>query len=142
MTRDEFISNGVAWHGSAVGWQSALARALDVESRTIRRAVADGPSDRLARALLALFGDSAPPRVPAAWVCGDGSDGREYLVHLHSPRFACLVLAEDEYQAFEPKHASDYWTGDAWLAAQHWIDRRPEAFAAFMERASDALESF
>ena len=142
MTREEFISNGVAWHGSAVGWQAALARALEVEPRTIRRAVADGPSDRLARALLRLLGDGAPVLVPAEWICGDGSDGREYLVHVMSPRFLCLVLTEGEYDAFEQQSDGDYQTGGAWLCGFHWLDRRPDDLAHWMERAADALERF
>lgn len=141
MTRAEFISNGVAWHGSAVGWQSALSRSLGVDARTIRRAVADGPSDRLAAAMLALFGDTAPARVPAEWICGDGSDGLEYLVHTMSPRFLALVLTEEEY-AMRVQADGDYWTGTAWLAAFHWIDRRPDNLAYWMERASDALDGF
>lgn len=142
MTREEFISNGVAWHGSAVGWQSALARALDVDSRTIRRAVTDGPSDNLARALLDLIGDSAPVRVPAEWVCGDGSDGREYLIRLRPPRFLCLVLADEEYEAFEPKSGADYETDGQVLCAFQWIDRRPDNLTSILESACDALDEF
>ncbi|WP_414902475.1 hypothetical protein ACMT1E_04395 [Sphingomonas flavalba] len=142
MTREEFISNGVAWHGSAVGWQSALARTLDVDARTIRRAVKDGPTDNLARRLLGLLGDGAPVRVPAEWICGDGSDGREYLVHTMSPRFLCLVLSEDEYDAFEPQSDGDYQVDEQWLCAFHWIDRRPDNLAQWMGRAADALEAF
>jgi len=142
MTREEFISNGVAWHGSAVGWQSAIAHALDIDTRTIRRAVKDGPSDKLARALLALLGDGAPVRVPAEWICGDGSDGREYLVHLISPRFACLILTEEEYGAFEYQSDGDYQVDSQWLCAFHWMDRRPDNLSQWMERAADALEEF
>lgn len=141
MTREEFISNGVAWHGSAVGWQSALAKALDIEARTIRRAVKDGPTDRLSAAMLALFGDAAPPRKPAEWICGDGDDGHEYLVHIISPKFASLVLTDDEYQDFGPKTDADFWTGEAWLAAHHWIDRRPDNLAQWLDRAADALDA-
>lgn len=142
MTRQEFTSNAVAWHGSAVGWQSALARALNVEPRTIRRAVADGPSDRLAAALLALLGDGVPVRVPAEWICGDGSDGVEYLVHTMTPRFLCAVLGENEYEDFSHQSDGDYQVDDQWLCAFHWIDRRPENIAEWMERAADALETF
>jgi hypothetical protein len=85
MTREEFISNGVAWHGAAVGWQRALAHALDINPETVRKAVKHGPSENLAAALLRLFGETAPARVPAEWICGDGNDGREYLVHTISP---------------------------------------------------------
>lgn len=60
MTREDFVSAGIAWNGSSVGWQGALSRALGVNSRTIRRAVAEGPSDNLARALLDLIDDSIP----------------------------------------------------------------------------------
>lgn len=142
MTREEFISNAVAWHGSAIGWQAALARRLDVDQRTIRRAVKDGPTDRLAAALLRLLGDGVPVRVPAEWVCGDGSDGREYLVHTMAPRFLCLVLTEDEYDDFEHQTDGDYQVDDCWLCGFQWIDRRPENIALWMERAADALEGF
>ena len=142
MTREEFISNGVAWHGSAVGWQSALARTLDVAPRTIRRAVADGPSDRLAAALLRLLGDGVPVRVPAEWIFGDGSDGCEYLFHTLTPRFHCLVIPEEDYPDFAGQTDSDYQVGDCWLAGFHWIDRRPDNLAQWMERAADALERF
>lgn len=142
MTREEFIANGVAWHGSAVGWQPALARALNVRSDTIRKAVKDGPSDGLARALLGLLGDGVPVRVPAEWICGDGSDGVEYLVHTLSPRFFCAVLNESEYDDFAHQSDGDYQVDGQWLCAFHWIDRRPDNLAYWMERAADALEMF
>lgn len=142
MTRDEFVSNGVAWHGSAIGWQAALARALDVDSRTIRRAVADGPSDKLGRALLGLFGDAGPSRVPAEWISGDGSDGYEYLVHVARPRFLCLTLTDSEYDTFTGKSDGDYENDGQWLCGFHWIDPRPDNLAALMERACDALDGF
>ncbi len=142
MTREEFISNAVAWHGSAIGWQSALARAIGVDPRTIRRAVKDGPSVEVAAGLMALFGDSAPARVPAEWICGDGSDGREYLVHTLSPRFLCLVMTEDEYENFDHQRDGDYQVGGSWLCGFHWIDRRPDNLAMWMEHAADALEGF
>ncbi|HQS95075.1 MAG: hypothetical protein B7X90_01845 [Novosphingobium sp. 17-62-19] len=142
MTREEFISNAVAWHGSVIGWQSTLSRALDVDQRTIRRAVKDGPTDNVAAALLGLLGDGVPVRVPAEWICGDGSDGGEYLVHTMSPRFLCLVLTEDAWQAFEHQSEGDYQVGDSVLCAFQWIDRRPDNIAMWMERAADALEGF
>lgn len=140
MTREEFISNGVAWHGSAVGWQAALARALEIDQRTIRRAVKDGPSDKLARALLRLLGEGVPVRVPAEWIRGEGNDGYEYLVHTMSPRFLCLVLSENEYEDFAHQSESDYQADGTWLCGFHWIDRRPESLSLWMERAADAVE--
>ncbi len=142
MTREEFVATGTAWHGSAIGWQAALARALDVERRTIGRAVKDGPSDKLARALLGLLGDSAPVRVPAEWICGDGNDGREYLVHTLSPRFLCLVLTDSEYDAFDHQSPADFHAGGIWLCGFHWIDRRPDDVVFWMENAADAVDRF
>lgn len=142
MTREEFIANGVAWHGAAVGWQSALARALDVDPRTVRRAVKDGPSAALAREMLRLMGDGVPVRVPSEWICGDGIDGHEYLVHTISPRFLCLVLTEEEYEEFDHAGEGDFFTGTAWLAGFHWIDRRPDNLAQWLDRAADALDRF
>ena len=142
MTREQFISNAVAWHGSAVGWQSALSRALGVDQRTIRRAVKDGPTDRLGAALMALLGNGVPVRVPAEWICGDGSDGVEYLVHTMSPRFLCAVLTDEEYDALPYQAEGDYQAGGQVLCAFQWIDRRPDDLAMWMERAADALETF
>ena len=142
MTREQFISNAVAWHGSAVGWQSALSRALGVDQRTIRRAVKDGPTDRLGAALMALLGNGVPVRVPAEWICGDGSDGVEYLVHTMSPRFLCAVLTDEEYNDLPYQAEGDYQAGGQVLCAFQWIDRRPDDLAMWMERAADALETF
>lgn len=142
MTRDDFVSSGIAWHGSSVGWQSALARALGVESRTIRRAVAAGPSDNLARALIDLIGNSVSARVPAEWVCGDGSDGRKYLIHLRFPRFLCLILTEAEYEGFPQKSGSDYKADGQVLCAVQWIDRRPDDPVPILDAARDALGKF
>lgn len=142
MTRDEFVANGIAWHGSAVGWQSALARALGVRTDTIRKACKDGPSDALAAAVMELFGEAVPTRVPAEWICGDGSDGREYLVHTLAPRFLCLVMTDEEYADFEHQAEGDFMSEDFVLCGFHWIDRRPSNYANLMERAADAVESF
>lgn len=142
MICEEFIANGVAWHGSAAGWQSALARALKVDPRSIRYAVKDGSSDRLFAALLNLLGDGVPVRVLAEWICGDGLDGCEYLVHTLSPRFFCFVLMDSEYVEFGHQSDGDYEVDGQWLCGFHWIDRRLENLSMWMERAADALESF
>ena len=142
MTRDEFKANGVAIVGTSVGWQTKLARRLSIDSRTIRRAVADGPSDKLARLLLSVIGESAPQNMHAEWVCGDGSDGREYLIHTRFPRFRCLVIAaEDEYD-FAADDGVKFQCGDMTLAGFHWSDPMPLDLTHWVELAADALEGF
>lgn len=142
MTREDFIANGMALHGSAVGWQTGIARRLGVDSRTIRRAVANGPSDKLAAALLALMGETAPQLMHAEWICGDGDDGREYLIHTRHPRFRCIVLADDLDEPLEKDDGVQFQAGDTTLCGFHWIDPKPHDLVRWMERAADALDGF
>ena len=142
MTREEFIANSVAIVGTSVGWQTKLARRLSIDSRTIRRAVADGPSDKLAGQLLKIIGESAPQNIHAEWICGDGSDGREYLIHTRFPRFRCLVIAAEDKYDFAADDGVKFQCGDMMLSGFYWTDPMPQDLAHWMERAADALEGF
>lgn len=143
MTREEFISNCVAITGSAMGWQAGIARRLGVDPNTIRKAVKHGPSDNLARAVLEQTGEPVAHNVHARWICGDGDDGREYLVHTRFPRFRCLIVAlEDDYDLSADEGVVYQVNDETWLAAFAWIDQRPDGLSSLMEAASDAVESF
>lgn len=116
MTPAEFKRLGARLYDGAHGWQTALARALDVPSRKVRKWIAgeadvpDGVAQQL-RAAVAALGDgpgvpidSAPPpgiAQPPEWIVGvDAHDGRddapEYIVHTRRPRFIAAVIDEDE----------------------------------------------
>lgn len=143
MTSDEFQANCIAVTGSALGWQAEIARRLGVDPNTIRKAAKFGPSDNLARAILDLIGEPVSERVHAEWICGDGDDGREYLIHTRFPRFRCIVVAaEDDYDLDADESGVFQVNEETWLAAFHWQDRRPEGLAHLMEQAADALERF
>lgn len=140
MTRDEFTSNAIALVGGGHGWQSRLARRLDVNDRTIRRAVANGPSDSLARLLLEVIGEVAPQGVLPEWILGTGNDGREYVIHTYRPRFTCRIVAQgDDYD-----EASDdgvkYQNGDDMLCQFVWHDTRSDNLAALLERACNTID--
>lgn len=143
MTREEFISNSVAITGSALGWQGEIARRLGVDPNTIRKAAKHGPSDNLSRALLGLIGEPVAAAVQARWICGDGDDGREYLIHNRYPRFSCLVIAEgDDYDLDADESGVFQVNPGTWLANFHWIDKRSDGLALLVEQAADALEQF
>ena len=92
------------------------------------------------RALLEAIGQTDPQAVLPEWIFGDGNDGREYLVHMRSPRFTCRIVAEDD-ESYDPV-ADDgvkYRTGDLMLCQFVWHQPRPSDIAGLMERASDAL---
>ena len=156
MTREEFRTASVALLGSVVGWQSAIARRLGVDSRTVRRWLAvDGPlPEWVGEKLAELMGGVAPGPWPRdEWVVGDavGADGRrrEYVVHLAPPRFVARVVALDpDGQPEQPEEPADVSSGvcyavdDATLLCEiDWIDTPPPAhITALLEAAADAVE--
>ena len=142
MTREEFISNAVALVGGGHGWQTRLAHELDMSDRNIRKAVKDGPSEGVARALMQAMGEASNSVRHAEWICGDGDDGREYLIHTAHPRFRCIVVAEGDDYDIADDDTGVFRNDDVYLAGWHWIDPRPVNFAYWAERAADALDSF
>lgn len=161
MTTDEFTAASIALLRSAVGWQSAIARRLGVESRTVRRWLAASATppwvdDRLAELMGAT--EIAPwPR--DEWVIGDGvtADGRrrEYIVHLAPPRFAARIVEIDECGQPAPKEEpADILSGVVYVAehmvGEHgtllceidWIDEvHPGQIVTLMEAAANAIET-
>lgn len=143
MTKDEFIQNSVALVGTSVRWQSEIARRLGVSDRYIRHIVAGSRpvNDGIAKDLLDLMGESAPQSIHAKWILGDGSDGREYLIHTHHPRFQCIVVP-DERPAYDLsrdaglQYGSDGYT----LAGFIWLDHMPDNITSLMESACDFID--
>jgi hypothetical protein len=143
MTREEFIHNSVALVGTSVGWQAKIARQLNVSDRYIRLIVAgDRPvNDGIAKDLLDLMGESAPQLIHAKWVLGDGSDGREYLIHTHHPRFQCLVIPDNESDYNLSADAGVQYGPDGYtLAGFIWLDHKPDNITQLMESVCDFID--
>lgn len=155
MNRDQFQATAIAILRSAVGWQSAIARRLGVEPRTVRRWIAsdDFPPDIEAR-LGTLIGDGdISPWPRDEWLVGDalGGDGqrREYVMHLHPPRFVARVVAIDEDGDPEADELpADIVSGVVYQADQEtvlceidWIDDVPPGERVkWLDAAADAIE--
>lgn len=155
MNRDQFQATAIAILRSAVGWQSAIARRLGVEPRTVRRWIAsdDFPPDIEAR-LGTLIGDGdISPWPRDEWLVGDalGGDGqrREYVMHLRPPRFVARVVAIDEDGDPEADELpADIVSGVVYQADQEtvlceidWIDDVPPGERVkWLDAAADAIE--
>lgn len=140
---------------SAVGWQSAIARRLNVDSRQVRRWLKAGKTPpwvdkRLAEWMGRSEADEVWPR--DEWIIGDalGRDGRrrEYIVHAVPPRFvARVVLCDDDGQPLPEEEPADilsgvvYSSGDHVLCEIDWIDQvTPGEVTQLLDAACDALE--
>lgn len=154
MSPDEFQTAAIAVLRSAVGWQSAIARRLGVDSRQVRRWVKSGPPPWVAERLADMMGGlGASPWPRDEWVIGDAvtADGRrrEYIVHLAPPRFVARIVACDDDGAPEPsEQPADILSGvvyaaDAWtlLCEIDWIDEPdPGQVVQLLEAAADAID--
>ena len=155
MNRDQFQATSIAILRSAVGWQSAIARRLGVEPRTVRRWLAsdDFPPDIEARLGALIGANDISPWPRDEWLVGDalGGDGqrREYVMHLQAPRFVARVVAIDE--GGEPEGGeipADINSGTVYQADQEtvlceidWIDDvAPGERMKWLDAAADALE--
>lgn len=165
MTADEFTRAAIALLRTAVGWQSAIARRLGVESRTVRRWLADGATPPWVDENLAeLMGGVGPGPWPRdEWLIGVaiGADSRSrnYVVHLQPPRFAARIVECDDaglpMPVDEPAdvtsgtvYVSDgsgvgFGYGQQVLCEVDWIDQpSPGEITGLMEAASDAIEAW
>ena len=162
-TSQEFRALGLALHGGAHGWQSALARRLGVSDRTVRRWASGETSisSRIQSEIMALTGTSDPPESVFhrdEWIVGDGAPHeaggrREYVVHAWPPRFICRAVEVDEDSGKPAVYEgeADLLTGIVYqadpttmLCEFQWIDYPPsgEKFLTdLLESAVDALES-
>lgn len=155
MNNEQFRATSIAILRSAVGWQSAIARRLGVEPRTVRRWIAADEFPDWAEARLGEMigaGDISPwPR--DEWMIGDalGGDGqrREYVMHLQVPRFVARVVAvDDDGEPEADELPADVESGTIYQADPEtvlceidWIDDvAPGEQVKWLDAAADALE--
>ena len=152
MTPDELQTAAIAILGSAVGWQTRIARRLDVSDRQVRRWLAAGRTpdwvdDRIADLMGGI--DRSPwPR--DEWIIGDGvASAREYIVHTAPPRFIARIVACDADGRPEPgEQPADLVSGAVYaideatvLCEVEWIDKpRAGEVTQLLEAAADAIE--
>ena len=106
-TPQEFRALGLALHGGAHGWQSALARRPRglVTAPCVAGHLAETPiPSRIQSEIMPLTGPNDPPESVLHrddWIVGDGppheaGSRREYVVHAWPPRFICRAVEVDE----------------------------------------------
>ena len=159
-TGPEFTAFAVALLGTAHGWQSAIARELNVNSRTVRRWAKDGPPDKIRDQLLKIAGvedDSGLAFPRDEWIIGDGPEvksntRREYIIHTRPPRFIARIVAMDILTE-EPEPDEEpadtltgvvYRNGDETLLCEiQWIDRPPTTtqLTTLLEAACDFIDN-
>lgn len=157
MTPAEFQVAACALLRTTVGWQTAIARRLEVEPRTVRRWLAAGEIPGWVDAKFAeMTGatDIAPwPR--DEWLIGDGAGfggpgaRREYIAHLQAPRFVARIVACDEQgeplaseQPCDKARGVVYTSGDYVLCEIAWLDTiAPGEIVKWMEAAADAIDA-
>lgn len=156
MRAADFERAALAVVGTAVGWQTKIARALDVNPRTVRYwlKAAETPAwvdDALAELMGGL---ERGPWPRDEWIVGDvpAVDGgwRSYVVHTAPPRFvARLVDTGEDGEPADHEPAADIVSGtvyradvDRLICEVEWIDT-PKAgeVTALMEAAADAAEA-
>ena len=154
MTPEEFTSTSIAILRTVVGWQSAIARRLNVDSRTVRRWLKAGEipgwvDDRL-KEMIGAADHTGWPR--DEWVLGDirteNGGRREYIVHLQYPRFAARIVTCDENgAAVEKDQPADLVSGVVYQISPEecfceidWINPvKPGEVVKWLEAAADAV---
>ena len=158
MTADEFTTTAIALLRSAIGWQSAIAKRLDVDSRVVRRWLKDGQTppwvdDTLAELVGAK--DISPwPR--DEWLIGDAvtANGhrREYVMHLVAPRFVARIVECDDSGPCPNEEPADTISGTVYvidgddfgetvLCEVDWIDEVPVGqMVQLLEAAANAID--
>lgn len=152
MTSAELAAMCLAIWGH--NWQGPLARALNVNDRTIRRwASGEVPiPDRVETELRRVIG--ADERTEMHWPRDEWivqrEDGRRmYVVHTLSPRFIARAVECDEDGHPVPEEGEAdvltgvvYASGDIVLCEVMWIDSPPamQEIQKIMDQAADALE--
>jgi hypothetical protein len=130
--------------GSIFGshWQTALAKHLKINPRTVRRwAAGDFPiPDQIAAELRVLATQGSIPDQDE-WIIGQCPEGvREYLVHLTVPRFiARIMINEDEDSGgmADARHAHATAGGETIVITQ-WIDPPPQSGARISDLFAEA----
>lgn len=145
MTAAELAAAGRMLFGDR--WQSALARALGIELRTLQRWAAG--TSRIAEGAAAEIGRLARHR----WTVGTaiGADGKaigDIIVHHHYPRFRCRLVETDvdglpardmdqDARLLGPLTYSDGL--DLLLCEFAWLDDPPAAEAALRALLAGAI---
>ena len=136
---EQFRSFGMALFG--YGWQSSVARALNVSSRTVRRwSSGETPVPTTAwEELQRLAGGDErgkPEWSRDEWLIADGEDQRQYIIHAIAPRFIAR-LVETEPDSDTPaagESDADTLSGITYAADSEllmceivWLDAPPQA---------------
>ena len=154
MTPAEFTASSIALLRSAAGWQSAIARRLGIDDRTVRRWLKAQTIPAWVDARFAEWtgATAIAPWPRDEWLIGDarGGDGqrREYIAHLQPPRFVARIVACDDEGMPEPgEDPADVLTGTVYssedyvLAEISWIDEvAPGEIVNWLEAAADAID--
>lgn len=155
MTADDFTTASIALLRSAVGWQSAIAKRLAIEPRTVERWLKARKTPEWVDAKLAelMGGISASPWPRDEWMIGDGvtADGRvrEYIVHLMPPRFVARIVAMEDDAPEDCDLPADIVSGvvyqanpETMLCEIEWFDQvDPGAVTHLLEAAANAIEA-
>ena len=156
MHIDIFKQSACALLRTSVGWQTKIAKKLEVEPRTVRRWVQAGETPEWVEVKLAqLMGmtslNTVWPR--DEWTFGDTfteRGRRSYIVHLQPPRFVARVVAlDDDGSPEKSEMPADIASGVVFTDSSQalceiaWIDE-PKAgeVTGLMEAALDWLESY
>jgi len=123
MTADDFTSAALAILRTSIGWQSAIARLLDVDNRHVRRWIQKGETplwvyDKI-KELIATVDICQWPR--DQWVIGssltDDGHQRKYIINLMPPRFmARIVVCDDEGLPMPDEEPADVISGTVYVA--------------------------
>lgn len=136
MNPAEFRARGLARYGN--GWQSKLARDLDVNPRTVRRWAAGDVSVPL-NVQMHLGGNPPIARdYPDEWlVASDPNEEREYVIHLAPPRFVGLIDDPDT-----PGDGVVLALRDEAVSSITWIDPPPPDLLALLRSLQRAIDRY
>lgn len=162
MNAIEFEASAISILGTAVGWQSKIARRIPsrdgkhVSIRQVQRWIeADNIPEWAEREILRLMGGTERSPFPRdEWVVGDGVSGdgrrREYIVHLAEPRFVARIVATDEDgQPLAEEYPADVLSGIVYAAddetvfceIEWWDQPKAGHITLLMESAADVLDA-
>ncbi len=133
MTAEEFRALGIAFSRGAEGWQTALAKELDVSPRTIRRWAKEGPPEKADELIRSTFNLAPTLSLPRdEWLIADGiGSDREYIVHLQPPRFSARIASVEYDGEFSPEEepvdiSGVIYSTDTYILCEFvWFDRPP-----------------
>lgn len=162
MNSAEFEAAAISLLGTAVGWQSKIARRLPsregkhVSVRQVQRWIAADQIPEWAEAeLLRLMGGTERSIFPRdEWMVGDGVTGdgrqREYIVHLQEPRFCARVVEIDDDGLPLPEHEPadvisgityQVFEGTVLCEVEWWDQPKAGQIALLLQAAADALDA-